>query len=126
MREATLTVLGIAIVVLLAVVTYQNYQRLHKPLIETPYQAVVLENGSVFYGRIDHLGTDYPVLRDVFTIRSELDSNTQRFRDVLTRRKNGVNGADHLIFAATAIAFVEPVFPESTMGRLIAEANTRK
>ena len=126
MKDATLVVLGLAIVVLLAADVYQNYRRFHKPLITTPYQAVVLENGSVFYGRIDHLGTDYPVLRDAFTVQSELDGNTQQPRYVLVKRKDGVNGAEHMIFAAAAIAFVEPVRPESTIGKLIAQASSQK
>ncbi len=126
MKETTILVVGLAIVVLLAADVYQNYRRFHKPLITAPYQAVVLENGSVFYGRIDHLGTDYPVLRDAFTVQSEPDPSTQRPRYVLVKRSNGVNGADHMIFAATAIAFVEPVTPESTIGKLIAQANFRK
>ena len=71
-KEVALTLTGLAIVVLLAAGIYQNYRRFHTPLITTPYQAVVLINGSVFYGRIDHLATDYPVLRDAFTVQSEL------------------------------------------------------
>lgn len=126
MKETVLAVVGLAIVVLLAAGVYQNYRRFHKPLITTAYQAVVLQNGSVFYGRIDHLGTDYPVLRDVFTVQSELDPGTRQPRYVLVKRKDDVNGADHVIFAATAIAFVEPVMPESTIGKLIAQASPQK
>jgi hypothetical protein len=122
MKETAFAVVGLAIVVLLVASVYQNYRRFHKPLITTPYQAVVLENGSVFYGRIDHLGTDFPVLRDAFTVQNEPDPITQQPRYVLVKRKDGVNGADHMIFAATAIAFVEPVMPESTIGKLIAQS----
>ena len=126
MKEAAFAMVGLAIVVLLAASVYQNYRRFHKPLITTPYQAVVLENGSVFYGRVDHLGTDYPVLRDAFTVQSEPDPITQQPRYVIVKRKDDVNGADHMIFAATAIAFVEPVMPESTIGKLIAQSRSPK
>lgn len=126
MKEATLVAIGLAIIVLLAINVYQNYRRFHTPLITTPYQAVVLKNGSVFYGRIDHLGSDYPVLRNAFTVYSELDPNTQQPRYVLVKRQDGVNGADHMIFVATAIAFVEPVQPESPIGKLIAQTSFQK
>jgi hypothetical protein len=96
------------------------------PLVARRNDVVVLENGSVFYGRIDHLGTDYPVLRDAFIVQTELDPSTQQPHYVLVKRKDGVNGADHMIFPATAIAFVEPVQPESTIGKLIAQASSQK
>ena len=126
MKEAALAVLGLAIVVLLATSVYQDYLRFHRPLITTTYQAVMLENGSLLYGRIDHLGSDHPVLRDVFTVQGELDSTTQQTHYVLVKRQDGLNGADHMIFPATSIVFVEPVQPESTIGKLIAGANFQK
>jgi hypothetical protein len=122
MREAVLAIIGLAIVALLAAIVYQNHRRFHTPLLTTPYQAVVLANGNVFYGRIDHLGSDHPVLRDVFTVRSEPDPQTQRPRYVVTKRRDGTTGADHLIFPAAAIAFIEPVHPDSTIGKLIEAA----
>src|SRR5262249_24945587 len=97
----------------------------HTPLVTTLYQAVTLENGSVFYGRIDHLGSDHPVLRDAFVIRIEQDERTHETRHTLVRRRDEINGADHLIIPATSIAYVEPVAADSVAGRLIARANLR-
>jgi hypothetical protein len=121
MRDIVVAACGLAIVALLAVIVYQNYQRFHKPLLTTKYQAVTLTNGEVFYGRIDHLGSDHPVLRDAFGIRSESDPQTQQPRYVLVRRKDSVTGADHLIIPAASIAFVEPVQADSAAGKLIEE-----
>ena len=125
MKEAACAAVGLAIVALLAVIVYQNYRRFHRPLLTTPYQAVVLKNGDVFYGRIAHLGTDHPVLRDVFTVRQEADSETGHPRYVVVKRQDEMNGADHIIFTVTAIAFVEPVHPDSTIGRLIEQTGGR-
>lgn len=125
MREAMLGLLGLAIAVLLAAIVYQNQRRFHKPLITTPYQAVMLENGNVFYGRIDHLGTDYPVLRDAFSVRREIDPETRLPHYVLVKRRDEPNGADHIIFPAAAIAFIEPVRPDSAVGKLIEQAGFR-
>ena len=119
MRDAVLAVCGVAIVAMLAVSIHQDYRRFHRPLMTTPYQAVTLIDGNVFYGRIDHLGSDHPVLREPFTVRREVDAQTQQPRYVLVWRKDEINGADHIIFPATSIAFVEPVRPDSTIGRLI-------
>jgi hypothetical protein len=125
MRDAILAVFGLAIVVLLATSAYQNYRRFHKPLLTTPYQAVTLKNGNVFYGRIDHLGTDYPVLRDAFSVKQELDPETRQPLYVLVKRKDEINGADHIIFPFTTIAFIEPVRPDSTIGKLIEQTRSR-
>ena len=122
MRDGVLFVLGLAIVALLVAIAYQNHRRFHKPLLTTPYQAVVLQNGAVFYGRVDHLGTDHPVVRDAFTVRTEIDPQTQRPRHVVVKRRDEPNGADHLIIPAAAIAFVEPVRPDSATGKLIEQA----
>ena len=83
---------------------------------------MTLTNGTVLYGRIDHLGSDHPVLRDVFSVRLEADPQTQKPQHVLVKRKDGVNGADHVIFPVTSILFVEPVQPDSTTGKLIEQA----
>ncbi len=125
MKELVLALVGLAVVALLAAVAYQNYRRFHNPLITTRHQAVVLENGNVFYGRLDHAGSDHPVLRDVFTIRRELDPQTGQPRYILVKRKDEAHGADHIIIPATAIAFIEPVLPDSTIGKLIEQAGVQ-
>jgi hypothetical protein len=118
MRDVVAIAIGCAIVALLAAIAYQNHRRFHVPLLTTPYQAVMLTNGSLLYGRIDHLGTDHPVLRDVFVVREEPHAAPgERYR--LVRRRNEANGADHVIFPASSIAYVEPVQRDSIVGRLI-------
>ena len=120
MRDTVIALCGLAVVALLAVLVYQNYQRFHKPLLTTTYQAVTLVNGDIFYGRIDHLGTDHPVLRDVFTVRIEQDAQSHKPRHVIVKRVDSVTGADHMMFPATSIVFIEPVRADSQVGQLIA------
>lgn len=117
--------LALVAIVLLAAKLYQDQRRFHRPLLTTPYQRVTLQNGNVFYGRIDHLGTDHPVLRDAVTIRQEKGASTGEPQYVLTRRKDEPHGADHLIFPASSIAFVEPVRADSPIGQVIAAAERR-
>jgi hypothetical protein len=125
MKQALLVVLAFAILVMLLAIAYQNHRRFHRPLITTPYQAVTLTNGAVFYGRIDHLGSDHPVLRDVFRVRHELDTQTQKPRYELIKREDELTGADHMIFPVTSLAFIEPVQAESTIGKLLKQAGLR-
>lgn len=121
-RDLFVAVWGAAIVALLAVFVFQDYRRFHKPLLTTTYQAITLLNGEVLYGRIDHLGTDRPVLRDAFSVKTELDPQTKEARHFLVKRRDSLTGADHLIFPATSIVFVEPVKANSTVDNLIKAA----
>ena len=120
MRDILIAACGLTVVGLLAVLVYQNYQRFHRPLLTTTYQAVTLVNGEVFYGRIDHLGTDHPVLRDAFTVRIEQDAQSQKPKYVIVKRADSLTGADHMVFPATAIVSIEPVRADSEVGQLIA------
>ncbi len=125
MREAVLAVIGLLIFVTLAAVAYQNQRRFHNPLITTTYQAVMLTDGRLLYGRIDHLGTDFPVLRDAMTVRTIDDPATGKTRYEAVPRKTGSHGADHMIFPVTSILYVEPVKPDSDVGRAIEKAASR-
>jgi hypothetical protein len=120
MRNLIFASIGLVLVALLAANSYQNYRRFHRPLLTTQYQAVTLQDGRVFYGRIDHLGSDYPVLWGAFTLRKKSGADNQEPQYSLVRRQDEINGADHMIFPATAIAYVEPVKPDSIVGRLLA------
>jgi hypothetical protein len=126
MRQFILETCLFAILALLVVIAYQNFRRFHQPLTTTEYQAVMLTNGNVFYGRIDHLGSDYPVLRDVFRVRQDVRSATPRPGYMLVRRKDDITGADHMIIPASAIAYIEPVAGDSTVGRLIGQASASR
>jgi len=48
----------------------------------TPYQAVLLSNGSVYYGKLSGYGTPTPVLSDVLYIVSKSDSQTKQVAGV--------------------------------------------
>lgn len=124
MRDVVVIAVSFAILALLTVISYQDHYRFHRPMLTTPYQAVTLTNGAVLYGRLYHLGSDHPVLRDVFTVRHQPGSPTQQY--VLVKRKDEVNGADHVIFPVTSILFVEPVNPDSAIGQLIAAADVSR
>jgi hypothetical protein len=92
MRQALLVVVGFAVVAMLALIVYENHRRFHRPLLTTPYQAVTLMDGTVLYGRIDHLGSDHPVLRDVFSVRLEADRQIPRHRSSSTCWSNARRG----------------------------------
>lgn len=92
------------------------------PDLSTPYQAVVLTNGQVYFGKLDKLGPSYPTLRDVFYIQSHQNPETKQVSNTLVKRGREMHGPDHMILNAQHILFIEPVRPDSQLGKLIDEA----
>lgn len=89
---------------------------------KTPYQAVLLTNGSVYYGKMEGLGKPYPILRDVFYIQTAVDPNTKQTSSVLIRRGKEWHGPDFMVLNASHILLVEPVNEGSRVAQLIAAA----
>lgn len=86
------------------------------------YQAVLLSNGSVFYGKLDGYGTEHPVLNNVFYIVSQQNPETKQVNNVLVRRGKELHGPDRMYINPRSIVFVEPVGPTSRVAQLINEA----
>ena len=91
----------------------------------TPYQAVLLSNGSAYFGHLEGLGTPYPVLRDVFYVQSVKDQNTQKVSNILVKRGKEWHSPDRMILNARMIVLVEPVSPGSRVAQLIAQAKNQ-
>jgi hypothetical protein len=93
-----------------------------EPKFDTPYQAVVLGNGQVFFGRLSHASSDYPRLDDVFYVQTQVNPETKQTTSVLIRRGKEWHGPTHMYLNARSILLVEPVSAGSKVAKLIAEA----
>jgi hypothetical protein len=89
---------------------------------DTPYQAVLLANGSVYFGKLSDYGSHHPVLTDVFYIVSQTDPTTKETKNVLVKRGKELHAPDRMYLTPTAIIFVEPVGKDSKVAQLIAQA----
>lgn len=87
------------------------------------YQAVLLSNGSVYYGKLSGYGTPNPLLTDVFYILSKTDPTTKQVTNVLIKRGKELHGPDRMYLNAHQIIFVEPVGNDSSVAKLITDAN---
>jgi small nuclear ribonucleoprotein (snRNP)-like protein len=92
----------------------------------TPYQAVLLTNNSVYFGKLSGYGTSNPVLTDVYYILSKSDPTTKQVQNVLVKRGKELHGPDRMYLNANSIVFVEPVGTDSKVAQLITEANQQK
>ena len=93
-----------------------------KVALSTPYQAVLLTNGQVYFGKLEGLGTPFPVLREVFYVQSHQDPQTKAVASVLIKRGKEWHAPDRMILNSNMIVLVEPVNPSSRVAQLIAEA----
>ena len=91
----------------------------------TPYQAVLLNNGAVYYGKLQGYGTAHPLLTDVFYIMSRTDPNTKAVSNVLVKRGKELHGPDRMYLNPNAILFVETVGTNSKVSQLISQAGNQ-
>jgi hypothetical protein len=76
----------------------------------------------VYFGKLEGLGAEYPVLRDVFYVESSVNQETKRMSNLLVKRGKEWHGPDRMIINAKSIIFVEPVGGDSKVAQLIAES----
>jgi len=97
-------------------------QRFEPVKFETPYQAVLLVNGSVYFGKLEGWGTGRPVLTDVFDVVSKTDPDTKQVTNVLVKRSSEKHEPDRMYLNPAMVVFVEPVGRNSPVAKLIEEA----
>lgn len=93
-----------------------------EPRFDTPYQAVHLANGQVFFGKLSNAGGDYPRLDDVFYVQTQVNSDTRQATSVLIRRGKEWHGPAYMFVNTRSILIIEPVSADSKVAQLIAEA----
>jgi hypothetical protein len=115
--------MGVGLVVLLglglAAFGVQSLWAQPKVPLTSQYQAVLLSNGQVFYGKLEQAGARYPVLTDVHWIRSQVDPQSKQVANSLVRRGGEWHAPDRMVLNAQHILVIEPVRPDSTVAKLI-------
>ncbi|HEY7333433.1 MAG TPA: hypothetical protein VH639_01020 [Bryobacteraceae bacterium] len=96
------------------------------PKFDTQYQAVLLDTGLVYYGKISGLGTDYPVLRDVYYVQQTTDPQTKQVSNVLVRRGNEWHSPDMTVLNSRHIVLIEPVGANSKLAQMIAQEQSKQ
>ena len=97
-----------------------------RPLkFDTPYQAVLLTNGSVYFGKLEGYGTKFPVLRDVYYVQSGTNPDTKQVTNVLIKRGKELHAPDQMYLNPSHIVLVEPVGPASKVAQLISDSKAK-
>jgi hypothetical protein len=114
-------VLGILAAAIFLVETYKD----NSVKFDTAYQAVLLTNGSVYFGKLERYGTSSPVLRDVYYMQSGTSPETKQTTNVLIKRGKELHAPDRMYLNPTQILLVEPVGAESKVAQSIAQEKTK-
>jgi hypothetical protein len=109
------------LVALAAIMYFVTEMRSSTVKFETPYQAVLLSNGSVYFGRLEGYGAHDPVLTDVYYIVSQQNPETKQVQNSLVKRGKELHEPDRMYLNPNQILFVEPVGPNSKVAQLIAQ-----
>jgi hypothetical protein len=86
------------------------------------YYAVLLNNNSVYFGKLEGLGSEFPVLHDVYYVQSNVNQETKQVNNILVKRGKEWHGPDRMIISDKSIVFVEPVGADSKVAQLIADS----
>ncbi len=119
----SLTGVAVGLVTTLAILTLpgcQQYLPWKAANFATPYQAVLLDNGNVYFGKLEGFGRSYPVLTDVYYLQRRVNQETKEVQTAFIKRGNEWHAPDRMILDAQHIVLIEPVRPDSRVGKLIA------
>lgn len=90
------------------------------------YQAVLLTNNQVYFGKLEGYGTENPVLTEVYYVQSSMNPQTREQQNVLTQRGKEWHSPDRMYINPKQIVIVEPVGPNSRVAELIKELKLQR
>jgi len=92
----------------------------------TEYQAVFVDNGQVFFGKLERGGSGHPLLRDVYYIGRQASPDGKEVKNILLKRGAEWHAPDFMYLTASHIAMIEPVSPISRVAELIKDLKTQQ
>jgi hypothetical protein len=119
-----------ALTVLVAAVVRANYASFvgssgsRLPRFDTPFEAVLLDNGQVYYGKLTGLGTPYPEMTDVYYVVNAVDPTTKKVKHVLVKRGKELHAPTETFLNQRHIIMIENVGTSSEIANLIRQARS--
>jgi hypothetical protein len=114
-------VAGLLVILALGWHLVEHYKTSKGIEFSTPYQAVLLTNGAVYFGQLHDWGGPNPTLTNVYYIVTQTNPDTKQVSNVLVKRGKEMHGPEFMYLNPNAIMFVEPVGPNSKVAQLISQ-----
>ena len=96
-----------------------------RPQLTTPYQAVLLTNVQTLLGKLEDSASAYPKLVDVFYVQNQINTETKQISTNIVERGKELHEPAYTIIKANQILLIEPVKPESRIGKLIEDFRSK-
>jgi hypothetical protein len=96
-----------------------------EPKLREHLYAVYLDSGLVLYGRLEGLGSPFPVLREVYVAKSGLNLGRNVAVNAMGKRSYEIHKPAYTVINARHIRMVEPVAPDSEVANSIMELRYR-
>jgi hypothetical protein len=126
-RMGLIVAVSASLLLLVAVYFAGRHSAQKKTLqFETAYQAVLLSNGNVYFGKLADYGTTFPVLTDIYYIQSSVVPGGKEPVNVLVKRGKELHAPDRMYLNPNQIIMVETVGPTSKIADLISEQQKKK
>jgi hypothetical protein len=117
-------VAGLLVIVTAGMVLVRQIRSHDEVKFPTPYQAILLPNGSVYFGKLEGYGGPHPVLTEVYYIVSQTSPETKQVSNVLVKRGKELHHPDRMYLTPNQILFVETVGPDSKVADLIQQSKS--
>ena len=94
--------------------------RPEETMVISGYHAVQLQNGNLYFGTLEGLETDFPILRNVCALQKQATTNNQPGNLVMVlREKQEMYAPGYMRLQSEHIVFVEPVEPTTEIAQTI-------
>ena len=93
------------------------------PFSPDQFYAVLLDNGSLYYGKIETSTSQYLLLREVYYAQRRVNEQTKTVTSIFIRRGSELHGPDRMFISPSAITLIEPIGANSKLAELIARAS---
>jgi hypothetical protein len=115
-----------ALIVATAILAHAWLMHPRAVTFDQTYQAVLLSNNTVYFGKLSGYGTDNPVLSEVYYVQTVTDPDTKQQKNILTKRGQEWHQPDKMYINPQQIVIVEPVGPKSRVAELIKELKLQR
>src|SRR5690242_8709352 len=117
-RLAVLLLLAVIAGLLALQVLHELNDKIDPATLRTDYQAVLLNNGLVYFGKVDNVNGRFLTMTDVYYVQmraAAAGAPQKQSPNVLIKRGSEWHAPDRMTINLQDIVFIEPVTPNSTV-----------
>ena len=96
-----------------------------KPDIKTEYQAILLQNGEILFGKIQQVTPSYIVVTDVYYTKSTVNPDTKQVAYFIIKRGKEWHSPEIMYINPSQVIMIESVGEDSQVVKSIREEKSK-